>query len=162
MISLYLRLGAYAVAVSACIALGWHMGGLAPKRALAALQAEDWQAKAQATQVALTAIQEQLKQAQATASNNASTLQVLESENAKIAADRDSNLELARRLLNAARTAPASSGPVPKSGNLASASGAAGDPGLGQTAGLLADAADESAQCAVAYNTLLAQIKPQL
>lgn len=157
--TLYLRLGAYLAAVILCIAIGWHLGSLGPKRDLAALQAQDWKSKAQATEVALTAVQEQLTKAQAAASNNASTLQVLQSENAKIAADRDSNMELARRLLNSAR--PGSSA-VPKAGDLPSTSHPAPNPGLGSVESMVVAAADESEECAIAYNTLLAQLKPQL
>lgn len=161
--SLYLRLGAYALAVALCIAGGWYLGGLAPKRALAQLQAADWQAKAQATQVALTAVQNQLAAFQAVSANNVTVIQDLQNDNAKIAADRDANLQLAHRLLNLAK-APAApgGGDVPKAGNLTPVAGSTSNPGAGPLESLVADVADESAQCALTYNALLSQLKPQL
>lgn len=160
--SLYLRLGAYLAAVLACIAIGWHMGSLGPKRDLAALQAQDWQAKYSDSQAALTAVQGQLKQAQTVSANNSAVIQGLQSDNAKIAADRAADLQLARRLLNSANPATTGSGVVSK------ATSGQPTPGAGQPAGpsvlesLLADAAAESEHCAAQLNSLIAEIRPQL
>lgn len=161
--TLYLRLGAYVLAAVLLVAGGWHMGGLAPRRDLAALQAQGWQQKAQAASAALAATQAQLKTAQATASANASTMQELQSENATIAADRDANVALAQRLLNsAARPLPAGGAAVSKaqSGSAAPAASAAGS--NESAAGLLADTAAECERNADRLDALIAEVTPQL
>lgn len=156
-----IKLGALIVAAGAIFAGGYHLGGLGPKADLQALQAADWQAKFTASQVALTAVKKQLEQAAVVTQNNSKAMKDLNDANAKITAARDSNLELAQRLLNAARSAPAIGAAVPKSGDRQPAPGPAGNPSAGPTQGLLVDAADESAQCAASYNTLLAELKSQ-
>jgi len=143
------------------LGLGWHMGSLAPKRALAALQAADWQAKAQATQVALTAVQGQLKTLQATSANNSTVIQGLQNENAKITANWASDRTLAQRLLNAAAR-PSGGSPVPETQGgraVVNHSTASSD---GSIAGLLADAASECEHNASQLNALIAEIQPQL
>lgn len=161
--SLYLRLGAYVLAAALLVAGGWHMGGLAPKAALAALQAQDWQGKAQAAAAALAATQVQLKTLQDTVDRNAGIIQGLHDENAKTAADRDANLDLAHRLLNsAAHPASTPGAPVQKTAGgqtIAAAGGAGGD---GEAAGLLADAAGECERNADRLDALIAEIAPQL
>jgi TolA-binding protein len=163
MTSLYLRLAAYLLGAAIFTATGWHMGGLAPKKALAQLQAQDWQGKAQAAAVALTATQQQLKTLQDTIDRNAGIIQGLNDENTKIAADRDANLELAHRLLNSAARAASSSGaPVQKAPGGSAAAAASGAGSDGEAAGLLADAAGECERNADRLDALIAEVKPQL
>ncbi len=161
MTSLYIRLAGCLGIVIAAFFLGFHIGGLGPKSALAALQAQDWQAKAQATQVALTAVQAQLKNEQTVSANNSTVIAGLQNDNAKIQANWASDRALAQRLLNAA-SRPSSSSTVPeaKGGQPVVSTGPAS--GDGSIAGLLADAAAECQHNADQLNALIAEIKPQL
>ena len=163
MISLYLRLAAYAAAIAACVALGWHMGGLAPKRDLATLQAQDWQGKAQAAAAALVATQGQLKTLQDTDARNAGIIKDLNDANLKTAADRDRNAGLYQRLLHRPPPSPTAGHPAvpaPEGGQPAPGPGGAsgGDP----APGLLADATAECARNADRLDKLSAEVTPQL
>jgi len=161
--SLYLRLAAYLGAALACIGLGWHLGGLSPKAALAALQAQDWQAKQQATQAALTAVQLQLKKAQDTAANNSTVIQGLETDNAKISANWASDRALVQRLLNDAKATPAAgSSDVPKAGGGQAASGASDAASNESVENMVVAAAQECERTADQLNALIAEITPQL
>lgn len=163
MLSLYLRLAAYLGAALACIGLGWYLGGLSPKAALARLQAQDWQSKAQAEQVALTATQAQLKTLQVAAANNSIVIQGLQNDNAKIASNWASDRALVQRLLNDAKAAPASGGgDMPKAGSGQPAFGAGGPDSDESIASLLADAASECDRNATRLDALSAEIRPQL
>ena len=137
------------------------MGGLGPKRDLATLQAQDWQGKAQAAASALSATQAQLKTLQDTIDRNAGIIKGLNDENTKIASDRDANLELARRLLNASKaiptgpTVPAATGGQP----VVSTSPASSD---GSLADDIASVAQECEHNANQLNALIAEVLPQL
>lgn len=161
--SLYLRLGAIILATLAAIGAGYYLGGLKPKADLAALQAQGWQEKAQATTVALAATQAQLATAQKTATANASTMQELQSENETIAADRDANVALAQRLLNAApRPLAPGAAAVSQTPSGSAAAGTGGEDGHDSPAVLLADTAAECERNADRLDALIAEVKPQL
>lgn len=163
MSSLYIKLAGYLVAGIACVALGWHMGGLGPKKDLATLQAQDWQGKAQAAAAALVATQVQLKALQDTDARNAGVIKELNDENLKTAADRDHNAELYRRLFHASTRPPASGGPaVPE----AQSGPAAADPGAAGSSTrvviLLTDLTAECERNADRLDALSAEVKSQL
>lgn len=163
MISLYIRLAGYFAAATVCVAIGWHLGGLAPKRDLATLQAQDWQGKAQAAAAALVATQAQLKTLQDTDEHNQGVIKDLTDANTKIAADRDTQLDLAHRLLNAAKaTSSTGSGAVPKAPSGQGPPGASGTAGDDRLASLLADTASECTRNANRLDALSAEITPQL
>jgi hypothetical protein len=160
-ISLYLRLAAYALAIAACVALGWHMGGLGPKRDLATLQAQDWQGKAQAATAALSATQAQLKTLQDTTDRNAGIIRGLTDENIKTAAERDRNAGLYQRLLNRPPSPPAGGGAVLQAPGGPGAGGPGGASGGDAAPGLLADATAECQRNADRLDALSAQVIPQ-
>lgn len=163
MTSLYLRLAAYVVAAGLFFGIGWRVGGLGPKASLAALQAQAWQVKQQATAAALAATTAQLQKLQAVSVNNSATIQGLQDENAKIAADRDANVALAQRLLNsAARATSSGSGSVSETKGGQPAPAAGRTSGNGSAAGLLADAAAECQRNADRLDAVSAEIIPQL
>jgi hypothetical protein len=126
------------------------------------LQVSDAQQRADGEEAVRKVLSAQLAEAQAVSSNNADSMVRLANENATLAADRDSNLALARRLLNAqARSASqdrgmstSTSGPDPPG---------ARDPGPPTKAeGLLVDVADGYERCVNQLNALIAEVKPQL
>jgi hypothetical protein len=161
--TLYLRLAAYAIVAALLVASGWHMGGLAPKKALSDLQAQDWQGKAQAAAAALATTQAQLKSLQDTDARNAGVIKELNDENLKTAAARDHNADLYQRLLNRPASPSAPGGgavPAPEGGSGTPGAGGAGssDP----AAGLLADATAECTRNADRLDKLSAEIIPQL
>lgn len=160
--TLYLRLAAYAVVAALLIAGGWHMGSLAPKKALADLQAQNWEGKAQAAAAALSATQSQLKNLQDTDARNAGIIKDLNDANLKTAADRDHNADLYQRLLN--RPSPRATGgaavPAPEGGQSAPGAGGAGSGDA--AAGLLADATAECTRNADRLDKLSAEVTPQL
>ena len=161
MTSLYLRLAAYVVVAALFTAAGWHMGGLAPKKALSDLQAQDWQGKAQAAGVALSATQKQLKDLQDTDARNAGIIKDLNDENLKTAADRDRNAGLYQRLLHRAASIPAGGAAVPAPQGGQAASGPSGAGSSDPAAGLLADATAECTRNADRLDKLSAEIMPQ-
>lgn len=158
-----IKLAAIVLAAGVVFAGGYHLGGLGPKAALSAEQAADWQAKYQASQVALSTVQGQLAQEQKTTANNSKDMKDLTDANAKIAADRDSYVQLAQRLLNSAKAAPrAGGGELPETGGGPAIAGPGPAPGDGQAAGLLADVATECLRNAAQLNSLISEITPQL
>lgn len=161
--TLYLRLAAYALAAALIFGGGWHMGGLAPVKALADLKAQDWQGKAQANAAALAATQLQLKTLQDTVDRNAGIIQGLNNENLKTAAERDHNADLYRRLFNnPSGPTTARGGSVPEATGASSAAGAGGAGGGGAAAGLLADASAECKRNADRLDAASAEVIPQV
>lgn len=57
---IYARIAAYVLGVAACVAFGWHMGGLGPKAQLSDLKATYALASAKATQEADTQLKSQI------------------------------------------------------------------------------------------------------
>ena len=161
-LTLYLRLALALALLLAGVALGWYLGAQAPKRALAALQAQDWQSKAQASAAALAEVQGQLATARQVAANNEFIMGGLRSENAQIAADRDANLALARQLLNSQARPAASGGAVPAPADRQQPVGAGDTAAPTRAESMVVDAADECEQTANQLNALIAQLKPQL
>lgn len=143
-------------------ATGMHFGAMAPKSALADLQAQDWESKYQASQIALSTVQGQLKQAQVVSANNSKAIQDLNDENAKITADRGASMLLAQRLLNAAKTLPASSPVVSQTSGGQPTIGAGDTASLSEIEGMVVNSSDECEQTANQLNALIAQLKPQL
>jgi hypothetical protein len=161
--TLYLRLAAYALVAALLVAGGWHLGGLAPKKALADLKAQDWQGKAQAAAAALVATQAQLKDLQDTDARNAGIIKDLNDANLKTAADRDRNADLYQRLLHrAALPAPAAGPAMPAAQGGSGAAGPGGASSGDPAPGLLADATAECARNADRLDALSAQVTPQL
>jgi len=159
---IYLRLAAYLAAALLFLGGGWYLGGLAPKKALAQLQAQDWQAKAQSTEVAYQAVLVELKQAQAVSANNSTIIQGLQNDNAKITASWASDRTLAQRLLNNPKAVPTLGPGLPKASSGPAVAVASGTSGDGSAASFLADASAECQRNAVRLNALSAQISPQL
>jgi len=126
------------------------------------LQVADAQARAEGEAAVRKAYQAQLAQAQATSRNNADSLVRLANENARITRDRDTNLALARRLLNGQARRPTPDSRVSQASNQPRAPPAGGSEGPSRIEVLLVDAGDESERCAHQLNALIAQLKPQL
>jgi len=161
-VSLYLRLGAYALGALLLFGAGFKVAAWRGEGALEALRAADAQDRANGEQAVRLALQGQLKQAQATSDSNAQTMVRLANENAQIAADRDANVALARRLLaRQARSTPGSdsAAKTPDRSQSPRPSGAGGDDSI---AGLLADTADECDRNADRLDALIAEVKRQL
>lgn len=162
MTALLLKFSPYIAAVIVIFGAGWYVGGLSPKAALARLQAADWQAKAQGEEAARKAVQAQLAQAQTVSANNSTVIEKLQNENAQIAADRDHNLELARRLLNAQAGPASGAHPMPGTPDYPGTADPGTPSGHGSVEGLLADAAAECDANRAQLDTLIAEIKPQV
>lgn len=162
MTALLLKLSPYFFAVAVIFAGGWYAGGLQPKAALARLQAADWQSKALAEQASRKAIQAQMELVHEVAERNARTAEELNAQNIQIAADRDRNVELARRLLLSAHRPAAPGHPVPQAADHASptSTGQSGPPP--DVASLLGDAATGYERCVSQLNALIGEIRPQL
>lgn len=159
---IYAKLAGLLTLIVGLLATGYHFGEMPYKTKYEALQAQDWQAQAKAQEAAKAVIAGQLAQAQAISKNNADAMVNLANENAQIAADRDANLALARRLLaSSARPTPAGSG-VPKAADQPAVAAAGGSGSPTRAESLLVAAADESERCADQLNALIAQIRPQL
>lgn len=162
MTALLLRLSPYLIAAVLVFSGGWYAGGLQPKAALARLQATDAQTRAVEESAALKAVQAQLVEARTVAQNNAQAVEALNAQNAQIAADRDRNVELARRLLVSANRPAPSSDPVPKAADHASPIAASPAPAMGSAADLLAGVAAECSANAAQLNALISEVKGQL
>ena len=165
MSALLLKVSPYLAAATLVFGVGWYAGGMAPKAALARLQAVDWQAKAQGEEAARKAVQAQLAQAQAVSANNSATIERLQNENAQIAADRDGTLTRVRRLEQLLVVASRPSAPgavVSQTGGGQGATGAGGDTGPTEVERLLVDAKEEAERNARRLDALIAEINPQL
>lgn len=140
---------------------GLHLADLRWQAKYNALQTADATARANGEEAVRKDLESKLRQAQAISTNNADSLVRLANENATLAADRDANVALARRLLSQARPTP-SSGVVSQAGHqpaTPAASGTGQDDSLAQ---LVTDVGDECTRNADRLDTLVAQLKPQL
>lgn len=160
--SLYLRLGAYALAALLCGSIGWFVNGDRWESKYEALIAGHAQELADAQAKAKEALQAQLEQFENTSANNAKVIRDLQTQTDAAAADSARDRDLVQRLLHAAAQGTASGSPVPQAGRqpaIAPAGEASGDGQLGK---LLIGVADECRANARAYNALIAEIQPQL
>lgn len=126
------------------------------------LMAADVIARAHGEEAIRKTLADQLAQAQATSKNNADALEKLQDENAHIAADRDANLLLARRLLAGQARPIAATHSLPKASSGQASAATSGTRQNESLAGLLVDTADECERNADRLDALIAQITPQL
>lgn len=160
--SLYLRLIGYTLLTVIVFGAGFKVADWRDTGKLEALRTVDATDRANGEEAVRKDLQAKLAQVQAVSTNNADSLLRLANENATLAADRDANVALARRLLaGQARSIPAS-GVVSQTGHqpaTPASSGARQDDSLAQ---LVADVGDECTRNADRLDTLIAQIAPQL
>lgn len=102
------RLYAYIIAgvgaLAMGVAIGWHFGSLHWKGEYQDLKAADWEAKAQGEKTARDELQRRLDGVNATITHNAEVMNELNEKRATA----ESQLDLARRLLGAAKASGAS------------------------------------------------------
>lgn len=160
--TLYVKLGLYVLAAALLFGTGWKVEAWRADARYAALQSSDATARAAGEEAVRKNLQAQLDTLRSTSANNAAVIGKLQNENASIAADRDANMDLARRLLaGPARSTPAGSG-LPQADRGQAAAGASGTGSNESLASAVADVADECDRNANRLDALSGQIGPQL
>lgn len=166
----YIIAGIGALAVG--VAIGWHFGSLHWKGEYQDLKAADWEAKAQGEKTARDELQKRLDGVNATIAHNAEVMNELDKKRATA----ESQLDLARRLLSAAkassaacsrRLSGANSGPAASEARPAEGHGSPGAVSEGSRLGELLERAVaayglECRNNADNLDALISQIKPQL
>lgn len=156
----YIYAGIAIALLASGFATGDHWGAAGPEKALATLKAQQATAVAQQQATYAADLAKQLKDYQNTTANNQKVMTELQSENATVSADRD----FARRLLNAARAAPApthsATGTGPGGGPVASA--VPQNSGDGSLVGLIGGATGECRDAMQRLAGLQDEIIPQL
>lgn len=160
--TVYLKIAAFAAVAGILFTAGRKVEAWRADARYSALQSSDAAARADGEAAVRKDLQAQLDTLKSTSANNAAVLGKLQNENASIAADRDANMDLARRLLASQAGPAAPSGLLPKADSGSAATVASGTGSDESLASAVADVADEAERNANRLDALSAQIGPQL
>lgn len=152
-LKLYIALGILLALLGTHLAAYWHGKTVEVQKG--------WQARAQDEEAAREAVQKQLAQVTQERTHNDEVIRGLQTQNAAIAADRDTTRTLVQRLLSGT-TRSAASGIVPKAGSQPAAVTAGPAQGDAVLEGLLIEAHDECSRNANQLDSLVAELQPQL